>query len=207
MLEYASRNAELILNAQTKDFSIKYLNTSELPQKSGFTMAIGSGDCLTNGFPVAPSTISIFAIKSVLPREIRILLNTTPNLPPETTIALNSAFDAGMMILDQLALMKFCESESDPQPRVDQMVENYIFDKSTVEQIMPLCRPILGRLSRGVPDEKLIDLLEESLQSKVNQEYSVTEISGIETMCRLYRQTYPYAKRYLDDQTSQLFGL
>ncbi len=205
MLEYASRNAELILKTLSRDFSERYFNN---PESTGLIMAIGSHDAYTNGFPVAPSTVSIFAIRHVFSAEIPPILNTTPALPPETSLAINCAFDAGMTALDQLALMKFCESDPDPEPRINQMVQNYILDRTTIEQVMPLCRPMLPRLIKGVADEELIDLAEESWQTDINRGHlSPTEIFGTETMSRLYRQTYPYAKSFREAETRRIFGL
>jgi hypothetical protein len=204
MLEYASRNAELILKTLSRDFSERYFNN---PESTGLIMAIGSHDAYTNGFPVAPSTVSIFAIRHVFSAEIPPILNTTPALPPETSLAINCAFDAGMTALDQLALMKFCEYQTDPEEMVKQMVNRRIFEKSIEEQILPHCRPLFSKL-KVAADEELIDLAEMTWQTDKNCGHlSPDEISGIETMGRLYRQTYPYAKSFREAETRRIFGL
>jgi hypothetical protein len=104
--------------------------------------------------------------------------------------------------------MKLCESEARAEDRVNQLVRERIFDKSTAEQMMPLCRPAFPRLIKGVADEKLIDVLQDTLQTDINTgRLSLSEVSGIEMMFRLYRQTYPYAKSFRAEETRKLFEL
>lgn len=205
MLEFANRNADLILLDLSESFYRKYLKEAIT---SGLIFTIASKDSFNHGYPIAPSTSAIFAVKNAIPLEMNRFTRSSPPLPDETTVALHRSLAAGMKSLDLLAFMKFCESEADPEHRVNQMVADHIFDQSTAEQMMPLCRPALPLLINGVADEKLIDLAEDTWQTGINQgHYSPAEVSGIETMSRLYRQTYPFAKSYRAEETRKLFGL
>ncbi len=205
MLEFANRNADLILQNHSQRFCREYLHDQTT---SGLIFAIAGKESFMHGYPVAPSTTTVFAIKNAFQLEMARFFRASPPLPLESAAALNSSLEAGMMTLDLLAFMKLCESEARAEDRVNQLVRERIFDKSTAEQMMPLCRPAFPRLIKGVADEKLIDVLQDTLQTDINTgRLSVAEVSGIEMMFRLYRQTYPYAKSFRAEETRKLFEL
>jgi hypothetical protein len=204
MLEFANRNADLILDVHSGIYRENYLSN---PSTLDLCLAIAEKDSYSQGYPVAASTTTVFTIKNALAIEMKRFAHFTP-LPQETSFTLQSSLDAGFRTLDLLAFMKLCESEANPEGRVNQLVRDRIFDRSTAEQMMPLCRPTFPRLIKGVDDEELIDLAEATWQADINSGHiSPSEVSGIEMMSRLYRQTYPYAKSFRAEETRKLFGL
>lgn len=204
MLEFANRNAEMILQDQSRLFSEGYLAN---PATADLIFSIAGNDSFSHGYPVAPSTISVFAIKRVMEMELSRIYLPSPSLPEEIMLALNNSYAAGMMTLDLVAFMKFCAYQTDPERMVNQMVNTRIFDKSIADQMLPYCRPLFPRL-KDIEDEELIDMTEDTMRSEINQgRFSPSQASGIDTMCRVYRQTYPYAKSFRAEETRKLFGL